>query len=307
MTYKRRRATKAIVIALRSVGGVASRTQLRKIIADDEHSGFTYNDVYGQITSRNGNQYIPFNLDFGFGVRELVALNFIEPVHGGGSLVLTELGRTVDLSHFPNDEQEAQMSAYWAEKNKLRTKKKTQVKLKAKSVTPVEESADDESESVDDDDLTGWRVQLLQQLKQFSSAKFESFARMLVSQMGVTIDKNLGIVQSGDHGIDGYGYFESNEFRTIRVAIQAKRYTDNAVSEPEVDKFKGVMDGFNAEYGIFITTTYFTPKAKAKAVQGNRTVTLIDGQRIADLVAQYQLYVKPVQSFILDDYYFEQN
>jgi restriction system protein len=222
-------------------------------------------------------------------------IEYIEPVHRGASLVLTELGRTADLTHFPSAEQQAKMTAYWENKKQRRAQKQ------------VEVASDDTVDPVDDDDITDWRIQLLQQLKQFSPAKFESFARMLVSQMGVTIDKNRGIVQSGDHGIDGYGYFESNEFRTIRVAIQAKRYTDTAVSEPEIDKFKGVMDGFNAEYGIFITTTYFTPKAKAKAVQGNRTVTLVDGQRIADLVAQYELYVQPVQSYTLDDYYFEQD
>lgn len=295
MGYKRTSVTKAIVQALRSIGGIASREKLHTLIADDENSGFSYKDVFEKVTSRNGNQYTPFNFDFNFSVRELSVIEYIEPVHRGASLVLTELGRTADLTHFPSAEQQAKMTAYWENKKQRRAQKQ------------VEVASDDTVDPVDDDDITDWRIQLLQQFKQFSPAKFESFARMLVSQMGVTIDKNRGIVQSGDHGIDGYGYFESNEFRTIRVAIQAKRYTDTAVSEPEIDKFKGVMDGFNAEYGIFITTTYFTPKAKAKAVQGNRTVTLVDGQRIADLVAQYELYVQPVQSYTLDDYYFEQD
>ena len=294
MAYKRTSVTKAIVQALRSVGGIASREKLHTIIADDDKSGFSYKDVFEKVTSRNGNQYTPFDFDFNFSIRELSVIEYIEPVHRGANLVLTELGRTADLSHFPSAEQQAKMTAYWENKKSHRTQKRSVV------------SSDDSVESVDDEPKD-WRIQLIRQLKAFSPAKFESFARMLVSQMGVTIDKNRGIVQSGDHGIDGYGYFESNEFRTIRVAIQAKCYTETAVSEPEIDKFKGVMDGFNAEYGIFITTTYFTPKAKAKAVQGNRTVTLIDGQRIADLVAQYQLYVKPIQSYTLDDYYFEQN
>ena len=119
--------------------------------------------------------------------------------------------------------------------------------------------------------------------------------------------RDRGIVKSADHGIDGFGYFESGEFRTSRVAIQAKRFTDSPVSEPDIDKFKGVMDGFNAEYGIFITTSYFTDQAKAKAVRGNRSVTLVDGQRIAELVEQYHLHITPVQTFTLDDYYFEES
>ncbi|WP_143807419.1 restriction endonuclease, partial [Oenococcus oeni] len=52
-----------------------------------------------------------------------------------------------------------------------------------------------------------------------------------------------------------------------------------------------VMDSFNAEYGIFITTSYFTDQAKEKAVVGNNSVTLIDGIKLASLVQKYQLRV----------------
>ena len=78
-----------------------------------------------------------------------------------------------------------------------------------------------------------------------------------------------------------------------------------AVSESEIDKFKGVMDSFNAEYGIFITTNYFTDRARKKATQGNNTVTLIDGQTLAELVEKYQLHITPVNTYALDDYYFD--
>lgn len=40
--------------------------------------------------------------------------------------------------------------------------------------------------------------------------------------MGVKLDKTKGMILSGDGGIDGFGYFESDEFRTSRVAIQEK-------------------------------------------------------------------------------------
>ena len=67
------------------------------------------------------------------------------------------------------------------------------------------------------------------------------------------------------------------------------------------------MDSFNAEYGIFITTSHFTDSAKEKAVQGSKSVTLIDGRRVAELVAKYQLHVTPVETFTLDDYYFQKD
>ncbi|CUR38509.1 Restriction endonuclease [Limosilactobacillus reuteri subsp. porcinus] len=82
---------------------------------------------------------------------------------------------------------------------------------------------------------------MIAQLMKFDPSKFESFSRLLISKMGVVIDKDREIVRSGDHGIDGFGYFTSYEFRTSRVAIQCKRYTKGAVSEPEIDNFKSVF------------------------------------------------------------------
>ncbi len=125
--------------------------------------------------------------------------------------------------------------------------------------------------------------------------------------MGVKIDKIKGIKLSGDHGIDGFGYFRANEFRTSRVAIQCKRYTAGLVGESEIRDFKGTMDSFNAEYGIFVTTSSYTNSAEQIAMQGNRTVTLIDGQELCDLIEKYQLHITPVQTYTLDDYYFEKD
>ncbi len=67
------------------------------------------------------------------------------------------------------------------------------------------------------------------------------------------------------------------------------------------------MDSFNAEYGIFVTTSSYTNSAEQIAMQGNRTVTLIDGQELCDLIEKYQLHITPVQTYTLDDYYFEKD
>lgn len=192
------------------------------------------------------------------------------------------------------------MSDYWDKKSSERKEKKQAEKTSDEDI--VNDAAD--KEDIDD---TNWKADLLDCLMKFDPGKFESFSRLLISKMGVVIDKERGIVRSGDHGIDGFGYFTSDEFRTSRVAIQCKRYTEGSVSEPEIDKFKGAMDGFNAEYGIFVTTSHFTEQAKKKATQGNNTVTLIDGQDLADLVEKYQLHITPVTTYTLDDYYYKEN
>lgn len=43
-------------------------------------------------------------------------------------------------------------------------------------------------------------------------------------------------------------------------ALQAKRWEGKVIS-PEIDKFRGAMDKYNAEYGIFITTSDYTRSA----------------------------------------------
>ena len=136
-----------------------------------------------------------------------------------------------------------------------------------------------------------------------SPEKFEIFARSLVAKMGVDIDENLGIGSGADGGIDGFGYFKSkDDFRTTRVAIQAKRWSGQ-VGSPEIDKFRGAMDKHNAEFGIFITTSTFSKPAKDASREGTRVITLIDGDDIADLVAKYQLYVKPIEAYELGEFY----
>lgn len=302
MEYKRRSAEKAIILALRDLGGSASRARIREDIAENEYDGFTYPQV-NYMEKGKKTIYSPFIFDFNFGIRNLRSIGYIEEPKRGHDIVLTEAGQNDDLSNYPTLEQEKKIGDYWNKKNAERAQRH---KNKLQNESNTEESNDVTSEEKEDTDNVNWKTQLLNQLMQFDPGKFEAFSRLLISKMGIKIDKYHGIALSGDHGIDGFGYFTSDEFRTSRVAIQCKRYNvNNAVSEPEIDNFKGVMSSFNAEYGIFITTSHFTKNAKEKAMQGNNTVTLIDGQHLANLVEKYQLHITPVQTYVLDDYYFD--
>lgn len=49
------------------------------------------------------------------------------------------------------------------------------------------------------------------------------------------------------------------------------------------------------------------PQARAMAVQGDRPVTLIDGQALTDLIEKYQLKIHPVTTYRLDDYYYKED
>lgn len=297
--YKRQSVEKYILKILQNLGGSASRSKIKDEFVSDKDIDISYEDVYEPVKSRKGASYIPFNYDFNFGIKNLFVCGLVENYKRGGDIVLTEAGRAIDYSKFPNDEQNKKMSEYWESKTKEREerKKENTEEIETESNSPI----------VDDETSDNWKSEILERIKLFSPKKFESFSRLLLSRMGIKFDSEKGINMSGDHGIDGYGYFESDEFRTSKVVIQCKKFTDNPVSEPDIDKFKGVMMSFNADYGIFVTTSYFTKQAQEKAVLGGNTVTLIDGQRLVELIEKYKLHITPVQTYIIDDYYFEED
>ncbi len=93
-----------------------------------------------------------------------------------------------------------------------------------------------------------------------------------------------------------------NDFRTTRVVIQCKRYNVAPVSEPEINQFLGAMNKYQADYGVFITNGRFTNAAKTAAREGS-PITLIDGNELVRLVIRYELYITPVKTYVLDEFY----
>lgn len=199
---------------------------------------------------------------------------------------MTELDRKVKLDeHFASDIQQKAVQ-FW--KNEKKSKQFFKLSFEKELL---------------DDSKENWRVELTRALKSMSPQKFETFARGLVKEMGVKLDEKIGVSYTNDGGLDGFGYITStDDFRTNRVAIQAKHW-ENKVPYPEIDKFRGAMDKYNAEYGIFITTSDFSRSAIEATRQGTRVITLINGEDIADLVAKYKLHVREVMTYELGDFY----
>lgn len=201
-------------------------------------------------------------------------------------------------------------SVYWEEKAREREKLKEQKEIDKKEVTNFEPSIDidhnhDDEESIGDINegniLDDVKVQLQEAIKNMSPAKFEQFSRLLLTKMGIKFT-NKGISISNDGGIDGYGYHMGDDFRTTRVVIQCKRYTVNPVGEPDINQFLGAMNKFQADYGVFITSSRFTTKAREAAREGS-PITLIDGDDLVELIIKYELFVTPVTTYILEDFY----
>lgn len=308
--YKRRNVGRYIVLALRALGGSADRQAIREQMVVDEGNDLTYEDVFVPVTSRKGKQYIPFLFDFNFGLNELAALGYVEPLTRGGDVVLTEKGRGEDMGGYPTAAEQVELKAFW-DKRSAESQRRKAAKAAETGEAVGNDAADADADGVDDEveaasDPDQWKIDILDRIKAFSPKKFESFSRLLFTKMGVKFDAEKGVKMSGDHGMDGFGYFVSDEFRTSKVVVQCKRFTENAVGEPSINEFMGVMMAESADYGIFVTTSHFTKQAQAKAVQGSCTVTLIDGQKLVELIERYRLHIRPVVTYELGDYYYQE-
>lgn len=280
-----------IITEIKRLGGQATTKELKKSIVanckDIPEDVFTSSKV-----SRNGNLYLENMYPFNFSVTNLVMAGYMDRPHPG-QLVLTKKGRQFNGSYQELvDDVHKLSSPIWAERSKKNKQRKERQQQ-------LEKENDDNEE---------WRTKLLMALENLTPAKFELFCRALVKKMNVDIDENIGVKLSGDGGLDGFGYMTTDDFRTTRVAIQAKKWSSNhLVSSPEVDKFRGAMDKYQAEYGIFITTSSYTRDAIQSSRIGTRVITLVDGTRLTDLVAKYELYVTPVVTYELGEFFTDDN
>lgn len=62
------------------------------------------------------------------------------------------------------------------------------------------------------------------------------------------------------------------------------------------------MNKNKADYGVFITNGRFTNAARKAAKEGT-PITLIDGNELVRLVKKFKLFVKPVETFVLGEFY----
>ncbi len=69
-------------------------------------------------------------------------------------------------------------------------------------------------------------------------------------------------------------------------------------SRPEVQKFVGALAGQGAQKGLFITTAQFTREARNYAEKQSATkVVLVDGERLAKLMIEYDAGVSTVNVY----------
>ena len=120
--------------------------------------------------------------------------------------------------------------------------------------------------------------------------RFEELIRSLLEEMG--FDEAETTSYSNDKGVDVRGVLRTNPLSTVKVAIQAKRWTGN-VGAGVVRDLRGSLRVADAEQGLIITPSDFTPEARNESTaEGKTPIALINGMQLVDLLVQYQVGVK---------------
>ena len=153
--------------------------------------------------------------------------------------------------------------------------------------------------------------ELLNKVIELSPAFFERLVVELLVKMGYggsIKDAGKAMGKSGDEGIDGT--IKEDKLGLDIIYIQAKRWkTGNVVGRPEIQKFVGALAGQGAKKGVFITTSKFTNEAKSYQTRNETKIVLIDGEKLADLMIDYNLAVSTTNTFEIkriDNDYFEE-
>ena len=140
---------------------------------------------------------------------------------------------------------------------------------------------------------------LLNEVMKISPYTFEKLVVDLLSKMGygTVAYGSHATSASGDDGIDGVIMEDKLGFSLIY--IQAKKWAqDRVVGQPEIQSFVGAIAGKHGD-GLFVTTAKFSQKAKDYAQMHH--IILIDGEKLANLMIEYNFCVSVRKTFEIKD------
>jgi restriction system protein len=140
------------------------------------------------------------------------------------------------------------------------------------------------------------RAELRECLHQMPPYAFEHLIRQLLEALGysdVEVTK-----QSNDKGVDVRGRIEAG-ITSVTEVVQAKRTRSN-VGRPVLDQLRGCLHRFGAVRGTIITTSGFAKGTREAAFDmGAAPITLIDGDKLVDLLIENEIGAKPVKLDLL--------
>ena len=144
-------------------------------------------------------------------------------------------------------------------------------------------------------------AELIENIKQCDPAFFEKLVLDLLLKMGYgrrREDAGRTVGQAGDGGVDGI--INEDPLGLDTIYLQAKRW-EGAVGEGPIRDFIGALDIKGVKKGVFLTTSHYTPAAKAavEGIRSDKKVVLIDGAHLARLMIEHDLGVSVAKTFAL--------
>jgi len=133
--------------------------------------------------------------------------------------------------------------------------------------------------------------EILTRVRKIHPSDFEKLVVELLVKMGYggsVEEAGQATKYRGDEGIDGI--IKEDKLGLDIIYIQAKRW-ESVVGRPEIQKFIGALAGQRAKKGVFITTSYYTKEAVEYAKQMDTKIVLIDGEKLSQLMIDYNLGV----------------
>ncbi|EGR0072692.1 TPA: restriction endonuclease [Vibrio vulnificus] len=242
----------------------------------------TYKEIYDEIISRN-------LYEFGAKVPEAIVNSKLRK-HCFG----LDFPSASPAKHFVIDSKNGKVTKYYL-LDQQPTSKPQKQKEKSVQVSndrlPEEKLYDAYLEH-----RAGVKNQLLEQILSSEPAFFERLVVDLLLAMGYGGDfPGAGLVSGspGDGGIDGV--IKEDKLGLDKIYIQAKRYTSNKIGRPDLQQFVGAME--NVQKGVFITTSSFAKTAETYVEKQQKSIVLIDGDLLCDLMLTHGVGVTLVKSY----------
>jgi restriction system protein len=140
--------------------------------------------------------------------------------------------------------------------------------------------------------------EILARIKECSPSFFETLVVELLVKMGYggsRLDAGGRVGRSGDGGIDGL--IKEDRLGLDVIYLQAKRWADKTVGRPDIQQFVGALQGQRARKGVYITTSTFSDEARRYVDSIESKIVLIDGQRLAGLMIDFEVGVTTVSTY----------
>ena len=151
--------------------------------------------------------------------------------------------------------------------------------------------------------------ELLEKVRACNPFFFEHLVVDLLLKMGYggsRAEAGQATKPTGDGGVDGV--INEDRLGLDAIYVQAKRW-QNSVGEPQLRDFVGALHAHRARKGVFITTGEFTQTARQYVERVDFKISLIDGQRLAELMLDFNVGVSRARTIeikrIDNDYFAE--